>query len=282
MKEKDVKRIVKKGYAKVARRTSCCSPSATAIDNAQATSCCQEMSLNEISRRMGYTDEELAEVPESSNLGLGCGNPVTLASVNEGEIVLDLGSGAGVDCFLAANRVGKTGKVIGVDMTPEMVKKARKNAKRGGYETVEFKVGEIENLPVTDSSVDVIISNCVVNLSPDKEKVFQEAFRVLKPGGRMIISDIVLLKELPASLKNSEEAYISCVAGAVLKEEYMGLIEKAGFINIDILGENSFPPELVISESPAQAPTEDSDVLLEKAEIFQSMVSIKVRGEKPG
>lgn len=282
MKEKDVKRIVKEGYAKVARRTDCCSPTATTVDNAQDTGCCQEMSLNEISRRMGYTDEELAEVPESSNLGLGCGNPVTLASVNEGETVLDLGSGAGVDCFLAANRVGKTGKVIGVDMTPEMVKKARKNAKKGGYETVEFRVGEIEDLPVSDNSVDVIISNCVINLSPDKEKVFQEAFRVLKPGGRIIISDIVLLKELPASLRDSEEAYIGCVAGAVLKDEYMGLIEKAGFININILGENLFPPELVVSELPAQASTENSNMPPEKAEIFQSIVSIKVQGEKPG
>jgi SAM-dependent methyltransferase len=163
---------------------------------------------------------------------LGCGNPVALASLKKGEVVLDLGSGAGFDAFLAANQVGETGRVIGVDMTPEMLEAARGNAEKGGYKNVEFRLGEIENLPVDDSSIDVIISNCVINLSPDKAAVFKEAYRALKPGGRLMVSDIVLLGELPESVRNSPEAYVSCIAGASMKSDYMKMIKNAGFKNV--------------------------------------------------
>jgi arsenite methyltransferase len=157
---------------------------------------------------------------------------VALASLREGEIVLDLGSGAGFDAFLSANRVGKKGRVIGVDMTPEMLEQAKENAKKGNYKNVDFRLGEIEDLPVDDNSIDVIISNCVINLSPDKPAVFKEAYRVLKPGGRLMVSDIVLLKELPESLKNSTEAYIGCVAGASIKDDYLKMVKDAGFKSI--------------------------------------------------
>ena len=163
---------------------------------------------------------------------MGCGNPVALASLKKGEVVLDLGSGAGFDAFLAANQVGETGRVIGVDMTPEMLEAARGNAEKGGYKNVEFRLGEIENLPVDDSSIDVIISNCVINLSPDKAAVFKEAYRALKPGGRLMVSDIVLLGELPESVRNSPEAYVSCIAGASMKSDYMKMIKNAGFKNV--------------------------------------------------
>jgi arsenite methyltransferase len=171
-------------------------------------------------------------VPEGANLGLGCGNPVALASLKKGEVVLDLGAGAGLDCFLAANKVGKTGKVIGVDMTPEMIDAARGNAQKNNYKNVEFRLGEIENLPVADNFVDVIISNCVINLSPDKPRVFQEAYRALKPGGRLMVSDMVLLKELPKAIKDSVEAYVGCIAGASMKDDYLKLIKDAGFKSV--------------------------------------------------
>jgi len=219
MDKKEIKKKVKEGYAKVAKQeTTCCAP----IDV-----CCDNTSTSvDISKKIGYTDDQLDSVPNESNLGLGCGNPTALASLKEGEIVLDLGSGAGFDCFLAANKVGKQGKVIGIDMTPEMIKKARENAEKGNYSNVEFRLGEIEKLPVENTSVDVIISNCVINLSPDKKQVFNEAYRTLKNGGRLVVSDIVLLKELPEIIKNSVEAYIGCISGAIMKsinvtEEYL-------------------------------------------------------------
>ena len=188
-------------------------------------SCCGPTNLaEEISKKIGYSNEEINAVPDGANLGLGCGNPLALASLKEGEIVLDLGSGAGFDVFLAAQKVGLKGKVIGVDMTPEMIKKARENTKKGNYNNVEFRLGEIEKLPVDDNTIDVIISNCVINLSPEKKNVFKEAFRVLKPSGRIMISDIVLLKELPDFIKNSVEAYAGCISGAILKDEYIKII----------------------------------------------------------
>lgn len=171
-------------------------------------------------------------------MGLGCGNPVAIAELKLGDIFLDLGSGAGFDCFLAAQKVGTSGKVIGIDMTPEMIEKAQVNARKYGYLNIEFRQGDIEDLPVEDSSVDVIISNCVINLTPDKEKVFREAFRVLNPEGRMYISDMVLLDELPEDLKNDPDMLAGCVAGAVLKEEYLKLLKKAGFF-VEILDEDS-------------------------------------------
>ncbi|UCC17900.1 MAG: arsenite methyltransferase, partial [Dehalococcoidales bacterium] len=195
------------------------------------------------SKAIGYTDDEMNSVPEGANLGLGCGNPVAIATLKKGEVFLDLGSGGGFDCFLAANAVGETGNVIGVDMTPEMITIARDNALKGDYENVEFRLGEIENLPVSDASVDIIISNCVINLSPKKEQVFREAYRLLKPGGRLMVSDIVLLKDLPDEIHESAEAYINCIAGAVLKEKYTGYMESVELTDINIINETVFPVE---------------------------------------
>jgi ubiquinone/menaquinone biosynthesis C-methylase UbiE len=230
---------------------------------------------------VGYSDEDLGSVPEGANLGLGCGNPVALASLKKGETVLDLGSGAGFDCFLVADRVGKKGKVIGVDMTPEMLEKARDNARKGNYKNVEFRLGEIENLPVADNSVDVIISNCVINLSPDKQRVFQEAFRTLKPGGRLMVSDMVLLKELPDSIRNSVTAYVGCISGAVLKDEYIKTIKAAGFRKVKIIEETSFPIECMTNDPTAWAVLKDSGTSLREVRAAAgSVLSVKVSGVK--
>jgi len=274
MKGEEIKKLVKEGYGNVASKNhSCCGPGS--VHSHQKG--CRE----KISRKIGYTDTDMSAVPEESNLGLGCGNPIALASLKEGDTVLDLGSGAGFDCFLAANKVGSTGKVIGVDMTPEMVEKARGNAKKGNYQNVEFRLGEIEKLPVEDNSVDVIISNCVVNLSPDKKKVFEESFRVLKPGGSLMVSDIVLLKDLPDVIKNSPPAYINCIAGAVKKNEYLGAIREAGFSDVAIVDEVSLPFEVQGNDPVAKAIIEDVHIPAERLEgIVNSVVSIKVYGKK--
>ena len=275
MEQNDIKKIVRKGYAKIAvQGGSCCGP---------ASSCCGNPNLaQDISRKIGYSDEELKVVPEGANLGLGCGNPVALASLREGETVLDLGSGTGFDCFLAANKVGEKGKVIGVDMTLEMIEKAKENAKKGSYRNVEFRLGEIEKLPILDNSIDSAISNCVINLSPDKGKVFQEVFRVLKPGGRLMISDIVLLRELPALIKESMEAYIGCLSGAIMKDEYLAKIRAAGFEDVQEIGETAFPVELMINDPTAKIIIEHLGGIAEKvAEVSSSVVSIKVQGVKP-
>ena len=229
VREKNIKKVVRDGYAKVAKEGSCgCSP---------VSSCCGvQQSVQEISRGIGYTSEDLNAVPEGSNLGLGCGNPTALASIKEGEVVLDLGSGAGFDCFLASQKVGSRGSVIGVDMTPEMIDKARQNKQKGNFENVEFRLGEIENLPVADEVADVVISNCVINLSPDKNRVFSEAFRALKSGGRLLVSDIVLLKELPDFIKNNESAYIGCLSGAIIMDDYLDAIKGAGFVDVKVIG----------------------------------------------
>jgi len=196
--------------------------------------------------------------------------------------VLDLGSGAGFDCFLAAERVGKNGHVIGVDMTPDMLEKARDNLRKGSYENVEFRLGEIENLPVADNSVDVVISNCVINLSTDKKRVFRETLRVLKPGGRLMISDIVLLRELPDSIKDSIEAYIGCVSGAMMREEYLEAIAEAGFWDVTIIDETPFSIDCVINDPAVESVIKNLSVTDEEArEIAGDVVSIKVRGLKP-
>jgi ubiquinone/menaquinone biosynthesis C-methylase UbiE len=275
MEKKNIKKVVREGYARIAKQgDSCCSP----VD-----SCCGSPDLPEdISKKIGYTEQELKSVPEGSNLGLGCGNPIALASLKEGETVLDLGAGAGFDCFLAANKVGQKGKVIGVDMTPEMVEKARENMEKGGYDNVEFRLGEIENLPVADNSVDTIISNCVINLAPDKRKVFMEAFRVIKPGGRLMISDIVLLEDLPEEIKNSIEAYVGCVSGAILKDEYIKAVKEAGFQDVEVIDEESFPVESIANDPTTKDLIEKFDFPAEKVEeIVKSVQSIKVSAVKP-
>jgi len=275
MKEDKIKKAVREGYAKIAKQgSSCCPPTA---------SCCGGTDLaQDISQNIGYTEEELKAVPKGANLGLGCGNPLALASVKSGETVLDLGSGAGFDCFLAAHRVGEKGRVIGIDMTPEMIERARENARQGNYPNIEFRLGEIENLPVADSSVDVIISNCVINLAPDKGRVFSEAFRVLKPGGRLMISDIVLLKELPDFIKSSIEAYIGCLSGAIMWDEYLAAIKVAGFQEVAIVEETAFPIEFMINDPTAKTIIKSSGIpLAEVNDVAGSVKSIKVYGIKP-
>jgi len=235
----------------------------------------------EISRTVGYSDDDIHAVPDGANLGLGCGNPVALASIKEGETVLDLGSGAGFDCFLAAKRVGKSGKVIGVDMTPEMLERARANAVKGNFSNVDFRMGEIEHLPVADGTVDLVISNCVINLSPDKEQVFKEAYRVLKPGGRVMVSDMVLAKVLPEKIRESVAAYVGCLAGAIMKDEYLGLIQKAGFTDIKVVGETHYPIEAFANDATAKVVKSDPLVTTRDLEdMSSSMLSIKVYAAK--
>jgi arsenite methyltransferase len=272
-----LKKAVREGYAQIAKKGSSCCGSAK-------TSCCGSASSADlISKGIGYSKEELSTVPDESNLGLGCGNPIALASLEPGETVLDLGSGAGFDCFLAANKVGPKGKVIGVDMTPEMIEKARINAKKGDYTNVEFRLGEIETLPVADSSVDIIISNCVINLVPDKARVFSEAFRTLKPGGRLMVSDIVLLGALPEFIAKSLDAYVGCLSGASLKSEYLKIIEDAGFINVEVMSEKSFGLEYMADDPTANAIIKKMDQPIEKiaAAVEKVVASIRVKAIKP-
>ncbi len=276
MKKKDVKKIVREGYAKVAKQSgTCCST---------ASPCCGGPNLaDEVSKKIGYTENDLKSAPEGSNLGLGCGNPVALASLKKGDRVLDLGSGAGFDCFLAAREVGPNGGVIGVDMTPEMIEKARQNAEKAGYDNVEFRLGEIENLPVADNSVDVVISNCVINLSSDKARVFSEVFRVLRPGGRVMVSDLALVRELPAPVRESSEAYVACLAGAILKEEYLETIKTSGFRNVTVADESFFPLDCIVSDPAATALLDKLSVSEETLKsVAQSVVSLKIAARKPG
>ena len=223
MEEKEIKEIVKENYSRIASEEKCCCN-------------CTCSNAEEISKSIGYSDSEINNVPEA-NLGLGCGNPIALAKIKKGDIVLDLGSGAGFDVFLAAKKVGEKGNVIGVDFSEEMVKKARQNAEKYNYKNVEFRVGDIEKLPLGDNSIDVIISNCVINLAPNKEKVFKESYRVLKKGGRMFVSDIVLLRELSEEQKKDEKLISGCVAGASQKQDYINLIKGVGF-EVRILSED--------------------------------------------
>ena len=223
MGEKEIKNIIKQGYKKI-------------VEGGCACSCGCGVSNEQISKSIGYSDEEINNVPEA-NLGLGCGNPTALGEIKQGDVVVDLGSGAGFDVFLAAKKVGDNGKVIGVDMTEEMIKKARANAEKYDYNNTEFRLGDIEKLPIEDNSVDIIISNCVINLAPDKDKVFSESHRVLKKGGKMFVSDIVLLGELTEEQKKDDSLLTGCVAGALQKEDYLDKIKKVGF-EVKILDED--------------------------------------------
>lgn len=225
MKKEKVKRIVKKHYSEIAVKGGGCN-----------CSCANKTQNMQIAKSIGYTSEEIGTASEA-NLGLGCGNPVALAGLKEGDTVLDLGSGAGFDCFLAAKRVGSSGRVIGIDFSEEMNNKAKENAKRLNFNNVEFRQGDIENLPVDDNSIDVIISNCVINLAPDKSIVFAEANRVLKKGGRMYVSDIVLLNDISDEIRKNEELLAGCVGGALLKDDYLKIVKDAGF-QVKILSED--------------------------------------------
>lgn len=278
-KDNEIKKHVRDRYARAVKTgSSCCGP--------VSSPCCggeMDVSQGQASQMVGYTSEELAAVPEDANLGLGCGNPTALAGLRPGEAVLDLGSGAGIDCFLAARKVGPKGRVIGVDMTPEMLDRARDNARKSGLANVEFRLGEIENLPVADNAVDVIISNCVINLSTDKPRVFREAFRALKPGGRVMVSDLVLLRPLPATIRESVEAYVACIAGAMVKDDYLGAIRAAGFTGVKIVAEKPFPAELVLEDSLASGVAKTLK-LSRKAleEHISSVLSLSVTASKPG
>ena len=235
----EIKEHVKKRYSEVARRAqatsiSCCEPTTT-------TSCCGPVSKDEYVKGIGYTLEEIKDLPETAiGAAAGCGNPTALASLKEGEVVLDLGSGAGIDVFLAAKNVGPKGRVIGVDMTDEMLDLARKNSEEMGFENIEFRKGDIEALPVEDDSVDVIISNCVINLAPNKDNVFREAYRVLKPGGRITVSDIVTDGPLPQEIKENPDQWAACVSGALDLDDYLNKIRDAGFEKVEVLDRRGF------------------------------------------
>lgn len=276
MDNNQIQKNVKNGYADIVKRNTkksilpnifqCCDPKEIASD---------------IGKKIGYSEYELKNVPEDANLGIGCGNPTALASIKKGETILDLGSGAGFDCFLASRETGGTGKVIGVDITPEMVTQAKKNAEKGNYNNIEFKIGEIENLPIENNSIDLIISNCVINLSNQKEQVFKEAFRVAKPNGRIMISDIILLNDLPDYVKNSVEGHIACLAGAVRLEDYINAIEEAGFTDISIDKKAPFPIELMLNDPIAEKIVKDNN-LTEKeiTDIANSIASLSISAKK--
>jgi len=230
MKEKEIKEAVKGRYSQIAKQEpqSCCSScSGTASSVSQSSS-------------IGYGTDDLERVPEEAIMGLGCGNPIATTDLKVGEVVLDLGSGAGIDVFLAANKVGPTGKAIGVDMTKDMIDKATRIAYNHGYQNVEFRLGEMESLPVDDEYVDAIISNCVVNLSPDKSKVFQEAYRALKPGGRLTVSDIVSERALPNEIRTDSNAWACCIGGALEQREYLEKIKEAGFEDVKVVSSREF------------------------------------------
>ena len=271
--KKNVKGHVRKAYGEIAlQKTSCCSSPACCGTEAKAES---------ISKMIGYSKKEMDKVPEGANLGLGCGNPVAIASIKKGETVLDLGSGAGFDAFLAAAKVGDSGKVIGVDMTKEMIALAKQNTKKSGYKNVEFRLGEIEDLPVDDNSIDLIISNCVINLSPEKKKVFKGAFRVLKPGGRMMISDLVLLKKLPDAVRRSVAAYTGCIAGAVSKKDYINYAKAAGFKNIKVIDETYFPIEAMANDATAKVLMKNANISAKDLKALEySVASIKLSAKK--
>jgi arsenite methyltransferase len=280
-------RKVREGYAAIARAND------DATDDAAADSggCCGpsggcgvRTDAAELAREIGYSADEIAMLPEGANMGLSCGNPAAIASLKPGEIVLDLGSGGGFDCFLIGPKVGAEGRAIGVDMTPDMLSKARRNVAayrtRTGFDNVEFRLGEIEHLPVADSSVDVVISNCVLNLSPDKPQVWREIARVLRPGGRVAISDLALLRPLPESVRMSVEALIGCVAGAVLVEETDRMIRDAGLVNVELTPKPEYVAAMESFQDPLYA--EIAASLPADTKIAHYITSLDVRARKTG
>jgi len=278
-KEQAVHELVRSGYAKIARQTSegCCGP---------GVSCCgsSPQDAHKLARELGYTKEELAALPEGANMGLSCGNPAALAALKPGEIVLDLGSGGGFDVFVAGRKVGADGRVIGVDMTPEMLAKARRNVafyhEQTKLDNVEFRLGEIEHLPVADNSVDAIISNCVLNLSPDKPRVWREIARVLKPGGRVAVSDMALLKPLPAEVLKLVEALVGCVAGAALAGDTDRWARDAGLTEVVLTPKAEYVEAMTSFEDPLYQQIVASLPVGEKPGDY--IVSLEVRARKPG
>jgi SAM-dependent methyltransferase len=271
MDDSQIRQHVRERYAGFAASSSpCCGPAPSSCGCSPSPAAGVSPSGSE---RIGYESEDLAAIPAEADLGLGCGNPTGLADLTLGETVLDLGSGGGIDCFLAARAVGPQGRVIGVDMTPEMLDRARTAAASGGWDNVEFRLGEIENLPVADGSVDAIISNCVVNLSPDKPRVFREAHRVLQSGGRITVSDIVLAQDLPTPLLESVDAYVGCIAGAMLRDEYIDAIRQAGFGDVEIVSERPF--DIDLDDWPAMGVDRET---LESA--MEHVLSITVKAVK--
>ncbi len=274
---KEIKKFVKERYASLARQKagSCCPSS-----SAPPSSCCAPGVTSDRVKTCAealYTREELETLPEEmGDISWGCGNPTAIAELEEGEVVLDLGSGGGIDCFLAAQRVGARGKVIGLDMTPEMVSLARENARRMGMNNVEFRLGEMEHMPVEANSIDVIISNCVINLSPDKDAVFREAFRVLKPGGRLCVSDIVLLRDLPPEIKESLDQWAGCVAGALDKKLYLDKLLTAGFVTASI--EEKSVPVFIEGDTAESQDLEESQTCFD---LRGKVASVNVRAFKP-
>lgn len=272
---RNIKKKVREAYARAAEQSSCCcdTEDTTTVGTANPES---------ITKKIGYSAADIGAVPDGATSSFGCGNPTAIATIQKGETILDLGSGLGFDCFIAARKVGKKGKIIGVDMTPEMIDKARENADKGDFGNVEFRLGEIENLPAADRSVDAVISNCVINLSVDKRRVFQEAFRVLRPGGRLMISDIVLRQELPKRIRDSIRAYVGCVAGALLKSDYIELIKKSGFKEVRVLKEFAFPIQVEIRNSMTSEIVKRTGITRETlGKIGESVLSISVFAEKP-
>jgi len=276
MSATDIKDVVKEKYGQAALRvksggSSCCG--ATAASG---------LGCDPITSNL-YDSSQAGQVPEEAMLAsLGCGNPTALAKLNPGEVVLDLGSGGGVDVLLSAKRVGPSGKAYGLDMTDEMLALANENKRKAGAENVEFLKGEIEQIPLPDNSVDVIISNCVINLSNDKPRVFAEAFRVLKPGGRLMVSDIVVLKKLPEHIRESIDAYIGCVAGAITKTEYIKAIKAAGFEKVKVVSEDTYPLDLFLDDPTAKSIMADLQITSEQAkDLTASIASVKVQGIKP-
>ena len=270
----DMRAEVRRHYAKAAKREGggagpCC-----------GTDCCGGKVGTVQSGRVGYDPGQLASIPLTADLGLGCGNPTALGELRPGETVVDLGSGGGIDCFLAARKVGADGKVIGIDMTPEMLDRAREAARGGGYGNVEFRLGEIENLPVADASVDAVISNCVINLSTEKQRVFHEAWRVLKPGGRAMISDIMLTESLPERLRANAALFAGCVSGAILRGEYLSMMKSAGFVDVRIASEKE-SAEMFGPEDEAGLLSQVPDLTCDELQrIGKAVVSVQLTARK--